>query len=94
MTDVARLKHCRSKDNPADHRTRGLDTDTLSNSTFWLRGPQWLAEPTVSDNGEGKDTDDFESVTEDLGKQVEMKEKKSTLAFIVNNTDVNIFSKC
>lgn len=35
-------RHCKGKENPADHGTRGLKSETLAVDTMWWNGPSWL----------------------------------------------------
>lgn len=94
LTDVAVWKHCRSKDNPADLLTRGLDAETLSNSKFWLNGPQWLIEPTEP-CGAVTESDCVDN--DEIDKLAEIEKSKSTVAFVVENSNSstdNIFTEC
>ena len=35
-------RHCKGKENPADHGTRGLNSETLAVDKLWWNGPSWL----------------------------------------------------
>lgn len=46
-TDVARWRHIRGEDNPADLLTRGITPSQLINNNLWLHGPGWLSLPQL-----------------------------------------------
>ena len=41
-------KHCPGKENPADIPSRGVNVTTLTESSIWLKGPEWLTSKTCS----------------------------------------------
>jgi hypothetical protein len=47
-TASATWKHVPTQSNPADLISRGTDPTTLSNSTLWWNGPQWLSQEPSS----------------------------------------------
>jgi hypothetical protein len=44
----ATWKHVPSQSNPADLITKGVEPATLSTSTLWWKGPQWLTQEPFS----------------------------------------------
>ena len=47
-TASASWRHMTSQSNPADFISRGIETITLSTSTLWWNGPQWLSQEPSS----------------------------------------------
>jgi hypothetical protein len=47
-TNVDDWKHVKSKENPADLVSRGIDTNILRTSSLWWNGPNWLQKEDAS----------------------------------------------
>ena len=45
LVDPISFNYCLTKENPADHTTRGLPFSKLAQNTLWLHGPKFLALP-------------------------------------------------
>lgn len=45
LTSNYNWRHVSSKDNPADHLSRGVSPQVLRNLEIWWHGPAWLAQP-------------------------------------------------
>ena len=76
-------KHCPGKENPADIPSRGVSVTTLTESSIWLKGPEWLISKTcsldVSDVGPSDTT-----VPDDC--QCEMKRRDLTTSLVTVET--------
>lgn len=48
LTPPSCWRHCVGTDNPADMVSRGVNADTLAQSSLWLHGPDWLKRPCDS----------------------------------------------
>lgn len=51
LTDPSHWYHCSGKDNPADLVTRGLLAENLIRSDLWLKGPAWLSDEVLKQEG-------------------------------------------
>ena len=47
LSDGYTFLHVRTKDNPADLISRGVDVDTLVKNKIWFQGPSWLTDQTL-----------------------------------------------
>ena len=45
IVDPISFNYCPTKENPADHTTRGLPLSKLAQNTLWLHGPKFLELP-------------------------------------------------
>ena len=76
-------KHCPGKENLADIPSRGVSATALTESSIWLRGPEWLSSKTcsldVSDVGPSDTT-----VPDDC--QCEMKRRDLTTSLVTVET--------
>lgn len=52
-SESATWHHVRSKDNPADLISRGLNPTELASSQLWWKGPHWITQPPLSWPGQG-----------------------------------------
>lgn len=80
LTDINEWYHVRSGDNPADLVSRGVEPNTLRDSSLWWLGPPWLllssAEKPVSDFN-------FDEIDD-----TEVRSKSVTLVSALDNFDV------
>ena len=63
-TDVSAFRYIKSKDNPADSLTRGIDYDALQD---WMKGPEFLFQPQLQDE-ELNEEESREDVIRELKK--------------------------
>ena len=71
-------QHCPGKENPADIPSRGMSASTLSESSLWLNGPDWLWHKS---NGKEETDEDVSlpDVPEECQKEMKRKDLSSSL---------------
>lgn len=45
LTNIENWKHIRTKENPADLVSRGVQANEIVTNKLWWHGPKWLSEP-------------------------------------------------
>ena len=78
LVDPISFNYCPTKENPADHTTRGLPLSKLAQNTLWLHGPKFLELPP-DQRPKLKSELSAEEISHD---SQELKQKQSTVNLI------------
>lgn len=59
LTLLENWRHCKGKENPADHGTQGLNAEKLAVDKLWWNGPSWLHSADVTSTEETNASTDW-----------------------------------
>ena len=81
--DVDQWRYVASKDNPADHASRGLSVEELTAKGEWLQGPEFLWKhefdwPTYSDTQMFDNSNEIQEANEVLVQSATVQEQLSS----------------
>lgn len=70
LFDRSHWAHVRSKDNPADCASRGVNPTKFADEILWVNGPTWLHANTISYSPQEGDSQDWNTTLEERSKGV------------------------